>query len=230
MSKAIIDEEIESQLIGIGGASASGKTTIAERILSGLEQISSELDYKIKGIIFNMDDYYKDQSHMPFEERKKTNYDSPEAFEWPLLKEHLIKLLNYQQIEKPCYLFAEHTRDNRKEIVRPAHLVILEGIFALVDPDINKMMKLKIFVDTRLTECLSRRVKRDVCERGRSIESVLEQWKETVEPGFYRYILPTKNYVNIIIDWDGGEDKIRTSIDMTLAFIEKNFREMLYKK
>jgi len=214
-------------LIGIGGASGSGKTTIAETIISNLPDISKELKRNLTGIIFGMDNYYKDQSDITFEERKKTNYDIPDAFEWPLMKKHLSEFLQGKIIERPIYSFAEHTREKRTEIIHPVDLIIFEGILALYNKEIRSMMNYKFFINTDLDECLRRRMGRDIGERGRTFESVSKQWKDTVKPSYTRYILPSIKNADFIVNWDGNTEK---SIQGLVAIVKDHFNTMNYKK
>ena len=214
-------------LIGIGGASGSGKTTIAETIISNLPDISKYLNRNLTAIIFGMDNYYNDQSNISFEERQKTNYDIPKAFEWKLMKKHLLEFLQGKIIERPVYSFAEHTREKRIEIIRPVDLIIFEGILALHDEDICKMMNYKFFINTDLDECLIRRMKRDTEERGRTVESVSKQWKDTVKPSYMRYILPSMKNADFIINWEGDTEK---SIQGLVAIVKDHFNIMNYNK
>ena len=214
-------------LIGIGGASGSGKTTIAETIISNLQDISKDLKRNLTAIIFGMDNYYNDQSNISFEERQKTNYDIPKAFGWNLMKKHLSELLQGKIIERPVYSFAEHTREKRTEIIRPVDLIIFEGILALYDKDICKMMNYKFFINTDLDECLIRRMKRDTEERGRTVESVSKQWKDTVKPSYIRYILPSIKNADFSINWEGDTEK---SIQGIVATIKDHFNNKAYNR
>lgn len=212
-------------LIGIGGASGSGKTTIAETIISNLPDISKDLKRNLTAIIFGMDNYYNDQSNISFEERQKTNYDIPKAFEWPLMKKHISELLQGKIIERPVYSFGEHTREKRIEVIRPADLIIFEGILALYDKDICKMMNYKFFVNTDLDVCLMRRMKRDMEERGRTFESVSKQWEDTVKPSYMKYILPSIKNADFSINWEGYTEK---SIQGIVAIIKDHFNNKTY--
>jgi len=214
-------------LIGIGGASGSGKTTIAETIISNLPDISKDLNRSLTAIIFGMDNYYNDQSNISFEERQKTNYDIPKAFEWPLMKKHLSEFLQGKIIERPVYSFAEHTREKRIEVIRPADLIIFEGILALYDKDICKMMNYKFFVNTDLDVCLMRRMKRDMEERGRTFESISKQWEDTVKPSYIGYILPSIKNADFSINWEGDTKK---PIQGIVAIIKDHFNGKAYNK
>ncbi len=214
-------------LIGVTGASGSGKTTIAETIISNLPDISKYLNRNLTGIIFGMDSYYKDQSDITFEERQKTNYDIPDAFEWPLMKKHLSELLQSKRIEKPVYSFAEHTREKRTEITHPADLIIFEGILALYNNEICDLMSYKFFINTDLDVCLMRRMKRDMEERGRTFDSVSKQWEKTVKPSYIRYILPSLKNADFIINWEGNTEK---SIQGIVAIIKDHFSANSYNR
>ena len=200
-------------LIGIAGGTASGKTSIA-RILNDYYKDSKSIQ------IIKEDDYYKDQSDMPMEDRYKTNYDHPFAFDFDLLYSQLKDLLNNKTIEKPTYDYTVHNRSDKTEIIEPTEVVILEGLFALYNPEIRRMEDIKIFVETDADIRFIRRLKRDIKERNRTIESVIEQYTTTVKPMHELFIEPTKKYANIIIpsgrDNVVAIDLIKTKIDSVL--------------
>lgn len=189
-------------IVGVAGGSGSGKTTIAEKIAQAC------MKEGLTAITLKMDNYYKDQSHLSFEERTKQNYDHPDAFEWPLLKDHLATLAEGHSILIPVYSFEEHTRKPETMLIKPVHVIIFEGILALYDEDIRKLMRFKYFVDTPPDECVLRRIDRDIKERGRTLESVSEQWRTQVKPMFEKFVEPTKGYANITFEWDGDVQNI----------------------
>ena len=184
MSKPII--------IGIAGGSASGKTSISRRLKQHFENEGSVL-------IIRQDDYYKDQSDKPMEERIKTNYDHPLAFDFDLMIDHLNKLIAGETIEKPTYDYTVHNRSNVTEIVHPSDVLIIEGLFALYTREIRDLEDIKIFVDTPADIRFIRRLKRDVKERARTIESITDQYLTTVKPMHDQFLEPTKQFADIII-------------------------------
>jgi uridine kinase len=145
------------------------------------------------------DDYYCDQSHLSPEVRRKTNYDHPQAFDWPLMLQHVQALCRGEPIEMPRYDFALDNRSSQTIAVQPAPVVVIEGLFALFDADLRKMMSLKIFVDTAADVRFIRRLQRDISERGRSTESVISQYLETVRPMHKQFIEPTKRHADVIL-------------------------------
>lgn len=195
-------------LIGITGGTGSGKSTVSRQILkrNGEENV----------VIIEQDSYYKDQSHLTFDERVKRNYDHPLAFDNQLLLKHLKALLNNKPIEKPIYDFEQHTRKNETVTVYPRRIIILEGILILYDEEIRNLCDIKIFVDTDSDVRVIRRIKRDIKERGRSLDSVIEQYMNTVRPAHLQFVEPTKKYADIIIP-EGGYNEV--AIDIIAAKI-----------
>lgn len=197
-------------LIGIAGGTGSGKSTVAQEIYNAL---SSENI----GII-QQDSYYKDQSNLSFEERCKTNYDHPDAFDTPLLIEHLKTLLEWKPIEKPVYDFSIHNRKKETVRVEPRHIIILEGILILAEPQIRDLLDIKIFVDTDADVRIVRRLQRDIKERGRTIDSVINQYLNIVRPMHLQFVEPSKRYADIIIP-EGGYNKV--AIDIMSAKVKQ---------
>lgn len=194
-------------LIGIAGGSNSGKTLIAKRIYEHFEATHSV-------VIINEDDYYKDQSFLTYEERCKTNYDHPFAFDQNLLQQQLKDLLAGKEIAKPVYDFTIHNRSQKVEIVEPADVVIFEGLFALENEKLRKLESIKIFVDTDADVRVVRRIKRDLVERGRTLESVMNQYLETVKPMHDEFVEPSKRYADIIIP-QGGKNEVALDLLIT---------------
>ncbi|MBD3948879.1 uridine kinase [Tuanshanicoccus lijuaniae] len=186
-------------VIGVTGASGSGKSSVSNRILD----IFSELSV----LLLQQDYYYKDQTHLPFEERLKTNYDHPFAFDNDLFIEHLQALLRGETIEKPVYDFANHTRSQEIIIQESRDVIIVEGILILEDSRIRDLLDIKIYVDTDSDICLARRILRDINERGRTIESVINQYVDVVKPMYHQFIEPTKRYADLIIP-EGGYNQV----------------------
>lgn len=199
-------------IIAIAGASASGKSLFASTIH---KELSEELGINDIGIITE-DSYYKDQSHLALEERVKTNYDHPNAMDRDLLIQHLQDLKAGKAVDIPVYSYVEHTRMNEKTHFEPKKIIILEGILLLTDKRIRDEANISVFVDTPLDICFIRRLKRDIEERGRSLESVVEQYSKTVRPMFLQFIEPSKRDADIIVP-RGGKNRI--AIDMLKAQI-----------
>jgi uridine kinase len=178
-------------VIGVAGGSGSGKSTVTREVLAsvGPEMVA----------IVMQDDYYLDQTHLSPEERRLTNYDHPKAFDWPLMVQHVRTLRSGQPIEMPVYDFAADNRSSQTITVKPAPVIVIEGLFALFDDDLRKMMSLKIFVDTAPDVRFIRRLQRDMAERGRSADSVIQQYLETVRPMHKQFIEPTRRNADVIL-------------------------------
>lgn len=196
-----------SIIIGIAGASASGKSLIASTIY---KELCEELGCEEIGII-SEDSYYKDQSHLDFETRTKTNYDHPNSMDRELLLAHLQTLKAGQAVEIPEYSYVEHTRTGNTKHFEPKKVIILEGILLLTDERIRNEINVSIFVDAPLDICFIRRLKRDMEERGRTMDSVVEQYRKTVRPMFFQFIEPSKQYADIIVP-RGGKNRIAINI------------------
>ncbi len=192
--------------IGITGGSGSGKTTIVNKIKTDIPKASV--------LVIEQDSYYKDQSELSYEERCKTNYDHPFAFDSDLLVEHLEKLANWEDIEKPTYDYSIHNRKKERELINPRDIIILEGILIFYDERLRDLLDIKIFVDTDSDIRLVRRIVRDINERGRSLESVLNQYMKTVRPAHEQFIEPTKKFADIIIP-EGGHNLVAIDIMVT---------------
>ncbi|EOT30496.1 uridine kinase [Enterococcus saccharolyticus] len=186
-------------IIGVTGGSGSGKTSVSRAILNHFPEHSI--------MMLEHDSYYKDQSHLAFEDRLKTNYDHPLAFDTDLLIEHLSKLLNYETIEKPVYDYVKHTRSEETVIQEPKEVIILEGILILEDERLRELMDIKIYVDTDDDIRIIRRIKRDMEERGRTLDSIIEQYLSVVKPMYNQFIEPTKRYADVIVP-EGGENHV----------------------
>lgn len=193
-------------LIGITGGTGSGKSTVSREILKSI--------HKKNVAIIEQDSYYKDQSHLSFEERVKTNYDHPFAFDSNLLIQHLVDLINNKPIEKPIYDFEQHTRKKETITVYPKEIIILEGILILADEQIRNLCDIKIFVDTDSDVRVIRRIERDIKERGRTLDSVINQYMTTVRPAHLQFVEPSKKYADIIIP-EGGYNKVAIDIIVT---------------
>ncbi|UXB11950.1 uridine kinase [Aeromonas dhakensis] len=206
------DTQHSCVIIGIAGASASGKSLIAQTIY---EELVAELGAGQIGVITE-DCYYRDQTHLTMEERVKTNYDHPNALDHDLLVQHLSQLVQGDAVNIPQYSYTEHTRMSDVTPFSPRRVIILEGILLLTDSRLRDLMDASIFMDTPLDICLLRRLVRDVQERGRTMDSVLKQYQKTVRPMFLQFIEPSKQYADVIVP-RGGKNRI--AIDMLKARI-----------
>jgi uridine kinase len=185
--------------IGIAGGSGSGKTTIVRNIMEALPRESVT--------ILEQDSYYTDLRGIPFEERARTNFDHPDAFDSHLLKEHIRLLKRGIGVEKPIYDFKTHARTDQTVPVHPRPVLVVEGILIFVDPDLRALMDIKVFIDTEADLRLIRRIERDLRERGRTMESVLSQYLATVRPMHDEFVEPSKRYADVIIP-EGGNNRI----------------------
>ncbi|ETI67189.1 uridine/cytidine kinase [Neobacillus vireti LMG 21834] len=196
-------------VIGVTGGSGSGKTSVTKAIYESLK------DHSI--LVLEQDYYYKDQGDLPFEERLKTNYDHPLAFDNDLLIEHIEKLVRYEAIEKPVYDYSIHTRSEKVIQVEPQDVIILEGILVLEDERLRDLMDIKLYVDTDADLRIIRRMTRDIKERGRSFDSVIDQYLNVVRPMHNQFIEPTKRYADVIIP-EGGQNHV--AIDLMVTKIQ----------
>lgn len=197
-------------VIGIAGGSGSGKTTLAKNILNHFEGRIS---------ILRHDDYYKCQDYIPMEERVKTNYDHPHAFDTDLLISHIDELKAGRAVESPTYDYSRHTRSGETRTVEAGKVVVLEGILILENTELRNRLDMKIYVDTDADERILRRILRDVKERGRSLDSVIGQYLSTVKPMHEAFVEPSKRYADIIVPI-GGENRV--ACEMIIDRIEKH--------
>ena len=197
-------------VIGIAGGSGSGKTTLAKNILDHFEGRIS---------ILRHDDYYKCQDSIPMEERVKTNYDHPRAFDTDLLIYHIDELKAGRDVLAPTYDYSRHTRSAETRDVKASKVVVLEGILILENSALRDRLDMKIYVDTDADERILRRIMRDVKERGRSLDSVIEQYLRTVKPMHEAFVEPSKSYADIIVPI-GGENRV--ACEMIIDRIEKH--------
>lgn len=195
-------------VIGVAGGSASGKTTVSRAIFDKFSGHSI--------LLLEEDSYYK-KSNLPFAEREKINYDHPLSFDTDLLYQQLQDLLNYKTIEKPVYDYTTHNRSDEVVLVEPKEVIILEGILVLFDERLRNLMDIKVFVDTDDDIRIIRRIQRDMKERGRTLQSVIDQYLDTVKPMYHQFIEPTKRYADIIVP-EGGKNQV--AIDLLATKIK----------
>lgn len=181
----------------ISGRSGSGKTTIVNHLLKHFG--------KEKVCYLHQDSYYKDQSHIPYEERARINFDHPKTLDIDLFAEHVHELASGRSVKKPVYDYVTHTRLKKYEIIEPKDIIIADGIFVLYQESLREIADLRVFVDTDNDLCFIRRLLRDIKERGRSVESVINQYVETVKPMQDQYVDPCIKYANLVIK-DGGHN------------------------
>ena len=191
-------------IIGISGGTASGKTTVALNIKRESETYGSVA-------VIRLDDYYKKQDEIPLEERKKVNYDNPSAYDSNLLIKHLKDLKAGKEIQKPIYDFVNHTRAKESVIIKPSNIIIVEGIMIFAISKLLKMFDIKLFVDTPDDIRFIRRLLRDTNQRGRSVDSVINQYLTTVRPMHEQFVEPSKVFADVIIP-EGGENLIAIDI------------------
>ena len=197
-------------VIGIAGGTGSGKTTVVQKIVERLhtDQVT----------VIPQDSYYKDNSHLPLEERQELNFDHPDSIDWGLMVQQIMMLKSGNAIEQPIYSYITCTRSRETLHIEPTHVIILEGILIFSDPALRDCMDIKIYVDADADDRLSRVISRDIIERGRSVNKVLERYDKTVKPMHLQFIEPTKRYADIIVP-QGGHNTV--AITMLMATIEK---------
>ncbi|MCU5746425.1 uridine kinase [Staphylococcus sp. SQ8-PEA] len=200
-------------IIGIAGGSGSGKTSVTTEIMKNLQGHSVAL--------IAQDYYYKDQSHLSFEERLETNYDHPFAFDNDLLIGNLLQLKNGETVEIPTYDYTRHTRSKETITFEPKDVIIVEGIFALENKELRDLMDVKLYVDTDADLRILRRLMRDTKERGRTMDSVINQYLNVVRPMHNQFIEPTKKFADVIIP-EGGSNKV--AIDIITTKIKSHIR------
>lgn len=197
-------------LVGVAGGSGSGKTTVAEKLagLIGEPELA----------LVRLDAYYCDCNHLPVEERAAINYDHPDAFDWPLLLEHVEALQKGLAVEVPVYDFATYERLPERVVVAPARVVVVEGILVLFEPDLRDRFDLRVFVDTDADVRFIRRLERDVSERQRSVQSVIDQYLDTVRPAHEQFIEPSKRHADVIVPHGGMN---APALDVLLARVRE---------
>jgi len=202
-------------IIGVGGGSGSGKTTVVNRIVEGIGE-----DHIL---LLEHDSYYRDLNHLPLEERMKQNFDHPSSLESELMIRHVKALKEGYSVDIPVYDFAAHTRSDKTIKASPKDIILLDGILIFTEPELRESMDIKLFVDTDDDVRLLRRIKRDIMERGRELEGVMNQYEKFVRPMHLEFVEPSKRYADIIIP-RGGENVV--ALNMVIATI----REKLLQK
>ncbi len=197
-------------VIGIAGGTGSGKTTLMKNIMEKFGDVVTVLSH---------DNYYRRRDDMPFEERCKLNYDEPAALETDLMARQLDQLRHGRAIDCPVYDFAQHNRSHETIRIEPRQVIIVEGILIFENEALRDLMDIKIFVDTDADVRLCRRIKRDVNKRGRSLESVLEQYQTTVKPMHEKYVEPSKRFANLVVP-EGGKNWV--ALDMIMGYIRRH--------
>lgn len=193
-------------VIGVTGGSGSGKTSVSRKILEAFPELSI--------VKIDQDYYYKDQAHLPFAERLKTNYDHPFAFDTDLLIEHLQKLIHFEAVDEPVYDYEQHTRSEKTIRLEPKDVILIEGILILEDERLRNLMDIKVYVDTDDDIRIIRRIKRDMLERGRTLDSIINQYLEVVKPMHHQFIEPSKRFADIIIP-EGGSNVVAIDLMTT---------------
>ena len=207
--------DMNTILLGIAGGTGSGKTTLADKLVDsfGRDEVS----------ILRHDNYYKRHDEMCYEDRTKLNYDHPDAFDTELLCEHIRALKRGVEIEMPLYDYSVQNRSDRTVLVAPAPVIVLEGILIFAEPSLCELMDIKVFVDTDADVRILRRIVRDVKERGRSLDSVIDQYLTTVKPMHEQFVEPSKRRADIIIP-EGGENAV--ALEMLIQRVYKHLSEM----
>ena len=198
-------------IVGIAGGTGSGKTTVVKRIIDCLP--AGEV------VIIPQDSYYRDSSHLPLEERQEMNFDHPSSIEFELLVKHVAELRNGRQVNQPIYSYLTCTRAKETITISPKDIVIIEGILVFTNQKLRELMDIKVFVDADADDRLARVISRDIIERGRSVNKVLERYEKTVKPMHLQFIEPTKRYADIIVP-QGGNNSV--AINILTSIIEKN--------
>ena len=209
---------MKSLIIGVAGGSGSGKSTVARNVAQALQAESVAF--------IDMDAYYRNFAHVPLAERRQINWDHPDAFDWELLVDQLARLSQGESIEKPVYDFVSHTRSDRRVVVPPAQVVVIDGILLFSDPRVRDLCDVKVFVDADADVRLIRRIRRDIAKRGRPLDEILDQYLTTVQPMHLQCVEPSKRYADVIVP-RGGHNTI--AIEMIVAKIQRRLGATLIR-
>ncbi|MBF12869.1 MAG: uridine kinase [Legionellales bacterium] len=202
-------------IIAISGPSGSGKTLLVDNILSAFDSNTIA--------VIREDSYYKDQSHVPFSEREKRNYDEPDAFEHELLHRHLLSLSRNEPIDMPVYDYTTYTRLAQTNKINPAPIVLIDGILIFSQHEIRALSDLSLFIDAPLDTCLIRRIRRDISSRKRTVDSVLNQYELFVRPMYWQYIAPSKEYADVVVTGGGDNPK---ALDLIKVKIQSHLNSL----
>ncbi len=203
-------------IVGIAGGTGSGKTTVVNKLVK--EFSDGEV------IVIPQDAYYRDNGHIPVEERQKINFDHPDSVEFPLLVRHLNELKEGHTVQMPVYSYLTCLRSEETITMGPAKVILVEGILILTDPDLRKMLDIKVYVDADADDRLGRVIQRDIIERGRTVQMVLQRYHDTVKPSHLQFIEPSKRYADIIIP-GGGENEV--GIGVIISLLEKHLNSKI---
>ena len=204
---------MEVTIIGVAGGTGSGKSTVVKEIVNSLPDSSVA--------VIPQDSYYKDSSDVPVEKRQFINFDHPDAFDWNLLIEQITMLREGKAIDQPTYSYITCTRQPQVVHIEPRDVIIVEGIMALVNPELRELMDLKVFVDAEADDRLIRIIRRDVIERGRTAEAVISRYERVVKEMHWEFIEPTKKFADIIIPQGGHNKKAIKALQMTIGYFLK---------
>jgi uridine kinase len=199
---------MKPHIIGIAGPSCSGKTELARQLAGKLPGTA----------IVSLDSYYRGMEEIPLEERKKANFDHPDALDWPLMRQHLQMLSAGEPFDEPVYSFADYARSTETRRIEPSEFVIVEGLFVFHWPELRELLDTKVYVDTAAGVCFNRRLKRDVAERGRTPESVSEQYERTVRPSAEWFVIPSRRFADLVVS---GEEPLETSTNAVMIALER---------
>src|SRR4051794_19219193 len=199
---------MRSHIIGIAGPSSSGKSELAKQLVQRLPGTS----------IVSLDSYYRGMEEIPLEERKKVNFDHPDSLDWELLHEHLVAIAAGRAFDEPVYSFADYARTTETRRIQPTEFLIVEGLFVLYWPELRTMLDTKVYVKTDPDVCFQRRLARDVAERGRTPESVREQYDRTVRPSAEWFVNPTEKYASLVVS---GEEPFERSTSAVLTALHR---------
>ena len=197
-------------IIGVAGGTGSGKSTVARNVAQALQAESV--------VFIDMDAYYRNYGHLSLVERRKVNWDHPDAFDWELLVDQLARLSAGESIEKPVYDFVSHTRTDRTVVVPPAQVVVIDGILLFSDSRVRDLCDVKVFVDADADVRLIRRIRRDMAKRGRPLDEILDQYLTSVQPMHLQFVEPSKRYADVIVP-RGGHNPV--AIEMIVAKIQR---------
>jgi len=199
---------MKPHIIGIAGPSCSGKTELSRQLAQALPGTS----------VVSLDSYYRGLEDMPLEERRKVNFDHPDAIEWPLLRAHLEMMAEGHPFYEPDYSFSEHTRTAKTRRIEPSNFMIVEGLFAFHWPELRELLDTKVYVETDPGVCFNRRLARDVAERGRTPESVIEQYQRTVKPSAEWFVTPSRRFADLVVS---GEEPLALSTAQVLHALDR---------